>query len=151
MTVYKPLRSLARMAAGSAVTLARGEAVDSLVKVNNGLKEVPARLLEPIAVDKSNIDVTVISDGYQQKDAVYQPKRDERAAGLVRFAVPSRASRSRPPRWSGVYGCLLVHRLGARRHADADRRAAHLRALDHRLRAGLDPARHLDAAPCSLS
>ena len=43
MTVYKPLRSLARMAAGSAVTLARGEPVDSLVKVNNGLKDVPAQ------------------------------------------------------------------------------------------------------------
>ena len=71
MTVYKPLKALARMAAGSAVTLARGEAVDSLVKVNNGLKDVPARLLEPIAVDKSNIDATVISDGYQKKDAVY--------------------------------------------------------------------------------
>ena len=74
MTVYKPLRSLARMAAGSAVSLAKGEAVDSLVKVNNGLKDVPARLLEPIAVDKSNIDVTVISDGYQTRDAVYQRK-----------------------------------------------------------------------------
>jgi D-xylose transport system substrate-binding protein len=74
MTVYKPLRSLARMAAGAAVSLARGEAVESLVKVNNGMKEVPARLLPPIAVDKSNIDVTVISDGYQSKEAVYQPK-----------------------------------------------------------------------------
>jgi D-xylose transport system substrate-binding protein len=74
MTVYKPLKALARMAAGSAVTLAKGEAVDSLVKVNNGLKDVPARLLEPIAVDKSNIDVTVISDGYQTRDAVYQRK-----------------------------------------------------------------------------
>jgi D-xylose transport system substrate-binding protein len=74
MTVYKPLRSLARMAAGSAVNLAKGEGVDSLVKVNNGLKDVPSRLLEPIAVDKSNIDVTVISDGYQTKDAVYKTK-----------------------------------------------------------------------------
>ena len=74
MTVYKPLRSLARMAAGSAVTLAKGEAVDSLMKVNNGFKDVPSRLLEPIAVDKTNIDVTVISDGYQTKDAVYQTK-----------------------------------------------------------------------------
>jgi D-xylose transport system substrate-binding protein len=72
MTVYKPLRSLARMAAGSAVSLAKGETVDSLVKVHNGHKDVPARLLEPIAVDKSNIDVTVISDGYHQKEAVYQ-------------------------------------------------------------------------------
>lgn len=74
MTVYKPLRSLARMAAGSAVALARGDTVDSLVKVNNGMKDIAARLLEPIAVDKSNIDVTVISDGYQTKDAVYHPK-----------------------------------------------------------------------------
>jgi len=73
MTVYKPLRSLARMAAGEAVKLAKGESVESLVKVNNGLKEVPARLLEPIAVNKSNIDVTVISDGYQKKEQVYQP------------------------------------------------------------------------------
>lgn len=74
MTVYKPLRSLARMAAGSAVALAKGETVDSLVKVNNGLKDIPARLLEPIAVDKSNIDVTVISDGFHTRDAVYQSK-----------------------------------------------------------------------------
>ncbi len=73
MTVYKPLRSLARMAAGEAVKLAKGESVESLVKVNNGMKDVPARLLEPIAVNKSNIDVTVISDGYQKKEQVYQP------------------------------------------------------------------------------
>ena len=76
MTVYKPLKALARMAAGSAVTLARGEPVDSLVKINNGLKDIPVRLLEPIAVDKGNIDATVIGDGYQQRDAVYQPKTD---------------------------------------------------------------------------
>ncbi len=76
MTVYKPLKALARMAAGSAISLAKGDAVDSLVKVNNGLKDVPARLLEPISVDKSNIDVTVIRDGYQQRDAVYQGKTD---------------------------------------------------------------------------
>ncbi len=76
MTVYKPLKALARMAAGSAISLAKGDAVDSLVKVNNGLKDVPARLLEPISVDKTNIDVTVISDGYQQRDAVYQGKTD---------------------------------------------------------------------------
>jgi D-xylose transport system substrate-binding protein len=74
MTVYKPIKALARMAAGTAVSLAKGEAADSLVKINNGLKDVPARLIEPISVDKTNIDVTVISDGYQQRDAVYQGK-----------------------------------------------------------------------------
>jgi D-xylose transport system substrate-binding protein len=71
MTVYKPLRSLARMAAGSAVSLAKGQSVDSLVKVNNGTKDVPARLLDPISVDKGNLDVTVIADGYHTKAEVY--------------------------------------------------------------------------------
>ncbi len=73
MTVYKPLRSLARMAAGAAVNLARGQSIDSLVKVNNGKKDVPARLLDPISVDKGNLDVTVISDGYHTRAEVYGP------------------------------------------------------------------------------
>lgn len=72
MTVYKPIKALARMAAGTAVSLAKGESADSLVKINNGFKDVAARLIEPISVNKANIDVTVISDGYQQRDAVYQ-------------------------------------------------------------------------------
>jgi D-xylose transport system substrate-binding protein len=72
MTVYKPLRSLARMAAGSAVSLAKGQPVSSLVKVNNGLKDIPASLIDPISVDKGNLDVTVIADGYQTRDAVYK-------------------------------------------------------------------------------
>jgi D-xylose transport system substrate-binding protein len=72
MTVYKPLKALARMAAGAAVTLAKGEPLDSLVKVNNGRKDVPARLLDPIAVDKANLDVTVISDGYHTRAEVYK-------------------------------------------------------------------------------
>jgi D-xylose transport system substrate-binding protein len=72
MTVYKPLRSLARMAAGSAVSLAKGQPVSSLVKVNNGLKDIPASLIDPISVDKGNLDVTVIADGYHTKDEVYK-------------------------------------------------------------------------------
>lgn len=72
MTVYKPLRSLARMAAGSAVSMAKGQPVSSLVKMNNGLKDVPASLIDPISVDKGNLDVTVIADGYHTKDEVYK-------------------------------------------------------------------------------
>ena len=41
------------------------------MKVNNGAKEVPASLLDPISVDKTNLDVTVISDGYHTKAEVY--------------------------------------------------------------------------------
>ena len=71
MTVYKPISPLARMAAGAAVSLAKGQTIDSLVKVNNGAKDVPARLLDPISVDKSNLDLTVIADGYHTRDEVY--------------------------------------------------------------------------------
>jgi D-xylose transport system substrate-binding protein len=72
MTVYKPIRPLARMAAGAAVNMAKGQTEDGLVNINNGLKDVPARLLEPISVDKENMDRTVIADGYHKQAEVYQ-------------------------------------------------------------------------------
>jgi D-xylose transport system substrate-binding protein len=42
--------------------------------MNNGKKDVPARLLDPISVEKSNIDVTVINDGYHTQAEVYGSK-----------------------------------------------------------------------------
>jgi len=71
MTVYKPLRPLARMAAGAAVNMAKGQTEDGLASINNGMKDVPARLLEPISVDKSSMDSTVIADGYHTREEVY--------------------------------------------------------------------------------
>jgi D-xylose transport system substrate-binding protein len=72
MTVYKPIRSLVYLAVRNALRLAEGARVDTAQTVNNGKKDVPAMLLEPIAVDKGNIDFTVISDGYQKREEVYQ-------------------------------------------------------------------------------
>jgi D-xylose transport system substrate-binding protein len=72
MTVYKPIRPLARMAAGAAVNMAKGQSEDGLVSINNGKKDVPARLLEPILVDKDDLDRTVIADGYHKASEVYQ-------------------------------------------------------------------------------
>jgi D-xylose transport system substrate-binding protein len=72
MTVYKPIRPLARMAAGAAVNLAKGQSEDGLVAVNNGKKEVPARLLEPISVDKDSMERTVIADGYHKRSEIFQ-------------------------------------------------------------------------------
>jgi D-xylose transport system substrate-binding protein len=74
MTVYKPLRPLARMAAGAAINMAKGQTEDGVVSVNNGKKDVPARLLEPISVDKETMDRTVIADGYHKRDEVYGSK-----------------------------------------------------------------------------
>ena len=52
MTVYKPLRPLARGAASAAVQLAKKEKVEGTSTVNNGMKDVQAMLLSPIAVHK---------------------------------------------------------------------------------------------------
>jgi D-xylose transport system substrate-binding protein len=71
MTVYKPIRSLANLAARNAVRLAEGEEVYTATTVNNGMKQVPAMLLEPIVVDKGNIEYTVISDGFQKREDVF--------------------------------------------------------------------------------
>jgi D-xylose transport system substrate-binding protein len=72
MTVYKPIDKLARRAAEAALALARGEKVQTTQVVNNGRKDVPSILLEPISVDKNNVMATVIKDGYQKLEEVYK-------------------------------------------------------------------------------
>ncbi len=67
MTVYKPITALATTAADIAVELGNGKTPQSNATLNNGLKDVPSRLLTPIPVDKSNIDSTVIKDGFHKK------------------------------------------------------------------------------------
>jgi len=67
MTVYKPITKLADEAAKIAVELGNDKQPASNARLNNGLKEVPAFLLEPIAVDKTNIDSTVIADGFHKQ------------------------------------------------------------------------------------
>jgi D-xylose transport system substrate-binding protein len=67
MTVYKPITELATTAAEIAVELGNGQQPKADASLNNGLKEVPARLLTPIEVNKENIDATVIKDGFHKK------------------------------------------------------------------------------------
>ncbi|MFT9597625.1 D-xylose ABC transporter substrate-binding protein [Mesobacillus sp.] len=71
MTIYKPIKTLAYEAARAAIKMAEGETVTSNRKINNGKLEIPSLLLAPIAVDKSNIDATIIADGFHQRDEVY--------------------------------------------------------------------------------
>lgn len=72
MTVYKPVSVLAVRAAEAAVSLAKREAVNASSKVNNGKIDVPSILLEPIMVDRENLDATVIKDGFQSREEVYR-------------------------------------------------------------------------------
>jgi D-xylose transport system substrate-binding protein len=71
MTVYKSLRTLTRLAARSAMLLAKGEKVDTSATVNNGKREVPTMLFDPIAVNAENIDGILIADGFLKRADVY--------------------------------------------------------------------------------
>ncbi len=72
MTIYKPIKPLAYSAVDAAMKLARKEPLDAPDKINNGKKDVPSILQEPIAVDKDNMAATVVKDGYHTLEEVYK-------------------------------------------------------------------------------
>jgi D-xylose transport system substrate-binding protein len=73
MTVYKPIKALAHKAAEVAVQMAKKQPLAGAGRTtNNGKKDVPSILLEPVAVDKANLDATVIADGFPKKEDVYR-------------------------------------------------------------------------------
>ena len=73
MTVYKPVEQLAAKAAECAVQLGNNNTpiLDTGVIISNGIYSCPYISLEPVAVDNSNIDETIIADGFHLKDEVY--------------------------------------------------------------------------------
>jgi D-xylose transport system substrate-binding protein len=72
MTVYKPISKLAPAAVEAAIALAKKEKLNTVRKVNNGRIDVPSILIEPIPVDKNNIDSTVVADGFQDREKIYK-------------------------------------------------------------------------------
>ncbi|WP_051475596.1 substrate-binding domain-containing protein [Bacillus sp. J37] len=80
MTIYKPINELTELAAELAIKLAKDEEIGELgeiVKVNNGKMEVPSILLSPTVVNHSNVDETIIADGFHMKEDVYLNKGKE--------------------------------------------------------------------------
>jgi D-xylose transport system substrate-binding protein len=73
MTVYKAIKPEAEAAAELAVALLRGEEPPAgLVngEVDNGMKQVPSVLLEPVAVTKENIQDTIVADEFYSVDEI---------------------------------------------------------------------------------
>ncbi|HEX6582955.1 MAG TPA: sugar ABC transporter substrate-binding protein [Thermoleophilaceae bacterium] len=71
MTVYKAIKPEAEQAAELAVALAKGETPpEPEDTVDNGMKDVPSILLEPVAVTKENIKDTIIKDEFWPVDEV---------------------------------------------------------------------------------
>ncbi len=97
MTIYKPIRPLAHGAVDAAISLSRREQVQTNTTINNGRKDVPAMLHDPIVVDRNNIMETVVRDNYHRLEDVYrnvprdqwpqpppQARRGRKAAGRER-------------------------------------------------------------------
>ncbi len=71
LTVYKPISAIAKKAAEIAIHMAEGVDPVSNSTVENGAYTTTSYLIEPIAVDKSNIDKTIIKDGYHAREQIY--------------------------------------------------------------------------------
>ena len=74
-TIYKPISKLAETAAEYAVELANGGHPEIPASqhrtINNGYAEISGLWLDPIRVDKSNIDEVIINSGFHSYSAVY--------------------------------------------------------------------------------
>ena len=64
MTVYKPLKNLAGLAARVAVEVAQGRRPATTATLDNGVKSVPSIFEQVVSVDKDNLMSTVVADGF---------------------------------------------------------------------------------------
>jgi D-xylose transport system substrate-binding protein len=71
MTVFKDTRQLASAAFGAAMTMANGGKAPANSMVPNGKMDVPALLLDAVAVDKDNLAKVLIESGYLTREQVY--------------------------------------------------------------------------------
>jgi ABC-type xylose transport system substrate-binding protein len=65
MTVYKPIEAIADAAARVSMKLGRGEPITEAYHTTyNGQKMIPSILLDAMVVNRDNINMTVIAEGY---------------------------------------------------------------------------------------
>jgi D-xylose transport system substrate-binding protein len=70
MTIYKPLKNLATLAARVAVDVAKGQKPATTSTLDNGAKKVPSIFEQVISVDKENLQSTVVADGFHKAEAL---------------------------------------------------------------------------------
>ena len=68
MTVYKPLKNLAALAARVAFDVAQGRKPAAAGSLDNGTKKVPSIFEKIVSVDKSNMTATVVADGFHKAE-----------------------------------------------------------------------------------
>jgi len=74
ITVYKPVVSMAYNAADAAIKMAKGKNPSDNMSftVNNGQRLVPAVLLSGQVVNKQNIRMTVVSEGFVEEQEIFE-------------------------------------------------------------------------------
>ncbi len=75
MTVYKSIEQLAKKAAESSVSLAKGNSVAGVTDLKNGDYQVPYLSIAPVMVTKDNIDSVIIDSGFHLREDVYLNER----------------------------------------------------------------------------
>ena len=71
-TVYKPIPKLAGAAVEIAIQMVNGDKVQANATIPSGTLNIPSVLLDPVAVSKTNIEATVVKDGYHRKEEIYK-------------------------------------------------------------------------------
>lgn len=71
MTVYKSVDKLASISAEYAIALAKGENLKIEQTITDGTYMIPYVALEPVAVNRSNMDEIIIDSGFHLKEDVY--------------------------------------------------------------------------------
>jgi D-xylose transport system substrate-binding protein len=72
MTIYKPIEKLAEATIEMAIRLVKKEPLNVNDYINDGRYDVKYYVLDPTAVDKENIDETIIRDGFHIKEEIYR-------------------------------------------------------------------------------
>ncbi|PWE00034.1 D-xylose ABC transporter substrate-binding protein [Marinilabilia rubra] len=73
ITIFKPIDAMAYTAVNMAMKLAEEEGpINTNITVNNGHKLVPSVLLSAQVVNRQNIKMTVVSEGYVKEEEIYQ-------------------------------------------------------------------------------
>ena len=99
MTVYKAIKKEADAAAKLAIALAKGETpTEATAKVNNETKDVPAVLLEPVAVTKDNIKDYIGEPDFPKKEEICAGKlADEVQRGRPVMTTETGGRQAAPP------------------------------------------------------
>jgi D-xylose transport system substrate-binding protein len=71
MTVFKPVDKLAKEAAECTIKLVKQESIHTVQTIYDGKYNVPYIALEPIAVNKNNMEKIIIDSGFHLKEDVY--------------------------------------------------------------------------------